>query len=287
MLMNANDQPQDAYFSAADEDQGQDAGQMLQRVLNLLRGRWMVLIPLAIVLAAGAAYVGYISKPLEFLASGRVEMNQKLPEVSESDRRTGFSSDRFILTEMELLRSPRVLELAVEDPRWQELVPVDPASSIGTMASSISVRRVYNTSLVDIRFLHEDPQVAVAGLHAVLDAHKRAFAHKYRTVDAARMRSLESRRLRLAEELSAVRQQRDEILGNKTTRVLQLEHDNIFEQVEKFKRAQEEIKLAMIRLSGEDEGNSLASMSDEQLAAVDRGVASMMQRIEEIGRAHV
>ncbi|MBS3764556.1 MAG: hypothetical protein KGZ25_14755, partial [Planctomycetes bacterium] len=110
-------------MNAMHNDPGQDAPE-LRYYLGLLQRRiWMVVTCFVIVATLGAIHT--YKKPPVYRASGRVLVQHQLPQIVELSRTAQYSRRRegdSQQTQMELIKSPAILEQAARDKRIADVL---------------------------------------------------------------------------------------------------------------------------------------------------------------------
>ncbi|MFP4029870.1 MAG: polysaccharide biosynthesis tyrosine autokinase [Candidatus Brocadiia bacterium] len=128
--MPAGNQRHAGMMNAMHNDPGQDAPE-LRYYLGLLQRRiWMVVTCFVIVVTLGAIHT--YKKPPVYRASGRVLVQHQLPQIVELSRTAQYSRRRegdSQQTQMELIKSPAILEKAARDERIAEALNPDRSGS--------------------------------------------------------------------------------------------------------------------------------------------------------------
>ncbi|MCC6682524.1 MAG: AAA family ATPase [Phycisphaeraceae bacterium] len=277
--MTDNDRVEDPLWAGGSADAAdQEAHRRRQRVLNLLRGRWHWLGLLALLLGAALATAGFFSQQTLYASSGKIQIKQVLPEAERGAANAGFTSNEFLRTEMSLITSPKVLDLVLKDEDWRNAAG-DEADNAGVITSGVVVENERGTNLVTVSFIHPDPEVALAGLRAVMSAHKNAFSDKYESIDDATLKQLHDRETDKTTLLLNLRTQRDQLTGTWGTDDLDPLYNAKFNERQKIESALNDVRLAIIALGGGgDAAAAVAAMTDEELANVDQPMARLLEQ---------
>lgn len=144
------------------------------RLHRLLRGRYALVITLALLGGVGAGAAGWLLPTPKYTSVGTIEISPKREAIlAESDITEVIPFFReYVNAEASKIMEDRVLDRAMQNERWRAL---NPASGLGAHrdfreALSVGVQRA-NHRLIDVAFTDEDPEVARIGASAVVDAY--------------------------------------------------------------------------------------------------------------------
>lgn len=275
--MTDNDRADDLLWASGSGDAAdQEAHRRRQRVLNLLRGRWHWLALLAVVFGAALATAGFFSQKTLYASSGKIQIKQVLPQAERGAADSGYTSSEFLRTEMSLITSPPVLALVLQDEGWRKAAG-DEADDSSLITGGVVVENERGTNLVTISFINPDPEVALAGLRAVMNAHKNAFHKKYESIDDAYLKQLHDHETELTTLLLNLRTRRDQLTGTWGTDDLDPLYNTKFNEMRKIESALNDVKLAIIAMGGgDDAASALKGMSNEELANIDLPMAKLL-----------
>jgi polysaccharide biosynthesis transport protein len=171
----------------------------------VLQQWWMVVIPTGLLLAAGAGVAVMLSYTPKYEAAALLMIEDAAPWVA-FDRVAGSQSQRYIQTQLELLRSPVVLEPVLsrsEITKLNELSGVE--DQVKFLRDGISIKQIGGSELYNIAFTSPSPQAAANVVNAVIDVYMKMHLgdesqRSQRVVDILeeerRRRGLEVERLR-------------------------------------------------------------------------------------------
>ncbi|MBN2580002.1 MAG: polysaccharide biosynthesis tyrosine autokinase [Pirellulales bacterium] len=142
-------------------------------LMAAVRRWWKVALPIGLILAClGAVGARLLSKP-QYRAAAWLRIEEKTPFLA-FETRNEDRSRAFFQTQVELIRSPMVLELAAKRPAIADIPELtDKASKIGWLSKWIQVAPVGESELFKIEFLDSDPRRAADAVNAVTDAYFR------------------------------------------------------------------------------------------------------------------
>ena len=197
-------------------------------VLWVLRQWWMVVVPIGLVLAAVAGAVVVYFHTLKYEATALLMIEATNPFVAFSERSTGRESSRYVQTQLELLRSPVVLEPVLsraEIASISELIGKE--DRVKYLRDRLTIEQVGQSELYNISYESASPQAAASVVNAVIAEYMNIhsgdeFQRSQRVIDILeeerRRRALEVERLRkrvvdLAKEVTG----KDPFGGNEVT----------------------------------------------------------------------
>jgi capsular exopolysaccharide synthesis family protein len=197
-------------------------------LLWVLQQWWMIVIPAGVVIAGLAAGVVLFLHVPQYEASALLMIEDVNPFVAFSSRDTGNQSQRYVQTQLELLRSPVVLEPVLgrsEIASMSELM--DQEDRVAFLRDQVSIKQVGQSELYDITYRSASPQDASNVVNAVVAEYININTNdesqrSQRVIDILeeerRRRGLEVERLRkfvvnLAKEVTG----RDPLGGNEVT----------------------------------------------------------------------
>lgn len=190
-----------------------NAMQTLVRFLNLLRRRKNVLwCALLATFTAGLVYYAVAPRYYESVAKLMIIVQQGTDQVSTMSEQS--NSDNVMASQRELVRSPKVIQAAIEslDPEFQvDLVDEAPRNWVTSISERLSTSTVRKTNHMQVRYLSRQPEAAAAVVDAVIDSYL-SFVEKTHQGAATKVLAGQQRRLDALEEKLAGKQQRLEHL---------------------------------------------------------------------------
>lgn len=151
-----------------------DAALRRKRLLMLMRGRYHWAILLAAVFGVTGMVAGYLKTIPEYRAVAVVHIEPVGPKIIyEVDNTLNRRYDQFVNAQVATIQSSVVLDRAVADPRWDRAIGFLPESE--SMARLENGLQVYppgrRQETITLYFNDPNPEVARAGVQAVLDAY--------------------------------------------------------------------------------------------------------------------
>jgi len=152
---------------------GTDAGQGLtpRRILHAILYWWKAALPAGVVLALVGAAVVLATFEKQYEASRWVRIEQRAPFVAfplKDDDRT----DAYVETQVELLRSPKVLQAVMVVPGVAQVREIaEQRDPVRWLQSQIRVKGVGKSELHTVSFQCSDPAAAALVVNAVMDSY--------------------------------------------------------------------------------------------------------------------
>jgi len=146
---------------------------LFQIIDDRMRGRWLYVFLLGILLAGVAATLGYMSAEPMYISNGTIEVQREVRFIYRKlDDLTGVTGDydRFVATQVEYIKSLTVLGEAAQDAKVKAL-----GISKGMLKDGLHVEPDRRSQLIYVEFEAEDPRVAEASVNAVLDAYYKVY----------------------------------------------------------------------------------------------------------------
>jgi capsular exopolysaccharide synthesis family protein len=173
---------------------------------NLLRGRYPLAVGLALLGLIIGAPIGYFAVKPTYRSQGVIEVRSTLPrllfETEQNERIPDFGP--FLITQMELLRSSRVISLAMQDPEWRDLGRGIEPQQVAAFTKSLEVTSPRNSQLIYVLFRDDDPRAAAIAVKAVIRAYERVFVDLEIGAGTPLMAALNDLRSRQTADLRAI-----------------------------------------------------------------------------------
>ena len=139
------------------EDENEISAKFLMNVWNQW---WKWLIPISLILMVGSAGIVMMTFKPKYRVSSRINISEQAPWLIQ--REHDLKSSKFVATQIEMLRSPRVLSETLTDPKISQmheikrrLNPVKWLSEKG-----LEIQPVGQSTLVEIAFNGQDPDAS-------------------------------------------------------------------------------------------------------------------------------
>ena len=216
----------------------------------LLRGRYKLAIPTALLLGATGAAIGYSSAEPMYSSSGLIEVKPYLTQVLDP---TAYSDPipmfgQFLMTQEAILRSPRTAEMAVREPRWTQAGgPQDAAAFMGGLGVNVPK----GSAMISVRFTSPDPDLAYAGVASAMSAYEKLQKESEEQTGADSRRQLEQIRREQEGRVREFEADRDRILGDydkisptELQQRYELKQSQLFEANQQLRDIDARLKLA-------------------------------------------
>jgi polysaccharide biosynthesis transport protein len=224
-------------------------GSVFALVHKLLRGRYLLTIAMAVVFGVAGGLGGFmLQKPL-FRSESMVNIQPELPKILyETEQATAprmFAS--FVNTQSDLMKSPRVIESAMDSDTWIKAREIAGPMTIDQFRASLSVRPDRRSQgLIFVYFEHPNSTVARLGNQALIEEYMEIHGRLDQRDSDLTLGVLQSREETLTAERNAITGLANEIITRyKTDQLGQLMRMQI-DSVERL-RAERRTLTAMLK----------------------------------------
>lgn len=258
----------------------QAQGNALLIVHRLLRGRYLITIAMAGVLAACGAVAGYVTQTERYRSDAFIQIQPVLPKILfETEQSTApqmFAS--YVALQSELMGAENILQNALDSDLWRAVSARTEIRGVDEFRAGLIIRADRaSQQLIRVAFEHEDPLVAQAGAQAVVNAYMDRYGQSSELGSEARIGVLETRRRTLSEEKSRIDAQIQDIANKHGTDQLGLQVAAAFESVSDYSEEKRRIEAQIEDLQSLASGNNpTGSLTPEQAAEFDPAVAEML-----------
>ena len=252
-------------------------GDLLLRVHSFLRGRYLILILAMTVLGIAAGVGGYKAGKKTFRSVGQIRVAPTLPKVLYGDDDKGMMPmfDSFVETQTMLLRSPRVLELAMDDPAWQKVKSGKSDDDRMEFRDSFGITR--DSEIIEVTYDSGDPAVSTAAVSALIQAYQRLNVEQDAQSGEQRLELLQQRQAALRNEAKAYRAQINAIATKYGTenidRIYQSKLDELLTAESKVRQLTDALAQAKADRNSPDKASQ---RTPEQLAAYDARLSRLL-----------
>jgi polysaccharide biosynthesis transport protein len=222
----------------------------LQVLHQLLRGRYILAIVLALGLGAGLGYLGYtIPKPV-YRSSGMIRIRPFTSRILYSNERNEMMPmfDAFVDSQVLLMRSQRVTDLAMQSDEWRALKRGSSPEEASDFVRSLDVSRSEGSEIVQVSFTDLNPTAAVVGAKSVIEAYEKIYGESDVGADSRTMQVLEDRRTALTNEIKGYTDRIQMIATEFGSDALEAVYNHKVENLEKVESEWHEAQLAVTRL---------------------------------------
>jgi succinoglycan biosynthesis transport protein ExoP len=249
----------------------------LGRLLQMMRGRWIAAITTAVVLGVIGAVLGFRSGHKLYASTGQIRVLAVVPKVLYQVDEKGVPPmfDSFIESQVALLQSQRVMELAIQDPAWHTLGRAQDDAAVRSLMHSIDV--VHSGELITIKATDLDPAVAVTSVQTVVGAFEKLYEESDALSNEKRLMQLQSIQNAKGAELAAIREQISNIGRPYGTDDLHHLFELKESEVEKLQSTISQTQADLIAAVRRSRAGGSDQLTPEQWAVVSAEMASLLQ----------
>ncbi len=165
---------------------------------SIWRQRLLVIACILAALGLGAVYLR-ISTPEYQVAARLLVENRGQPMQADALPEKGF-----LPTQAEIIRSPKVLSVAVADLGLPPQTPTG-GSQVVSVLKQLQVEPLVGTDVLSVEYTHEDPDLAIQTVHAIVDGYKKYLQETEQTAHRETIAILVTREQMLRKQMSALR----------------------------------------------------------------------------------
>jgi Mrp family chromosome partitioning ATPase len=185
------------------------AESIFARAHRVLRGRYKWCLLLGTLLAGGLATAAFFLIRVQWASTGvlQVKISQKVVLYLTPESQRG--DDTLKETQMALIRSQRVIELAMQSEDWVSLKRRNDDQAINDFRKTLTLDSTPRSEVVFVTFTDPDPKAASAAVKSVLASYNKLYVETEVDNERGTKEFLEARRLTLQNELKIKRDQID------------------------------------------------------------------------------
>jgi polysaccharide biosynthesis transport protein len=258
--------------------------ELWMHMLGAVRRRLILLACIGALVAPCTAYLAWkLNRPL-YQSAGLVRIAEERAiiwkQTDPSDPVPNYVS--YMESQVLLIGSRRVLDLAMEDPVWRTTakgVPVDPE---GYFSSNLSVVFKPQSEFIEVSVMDIDPATAAAAVTSVINAYAQLYNSVSSEAERTRIGELQDLQKNLQGDLDNINSQIDQALEKYGTSYLQDFFEQAVDRVTRLKSAIESTEAAIAIAPNQgvapapvgfddptSQPSNQISVTDEQIAAVD------------------
>ncbi len=265
---------------------------------GLLRGRYIWAVPLALVLAAGAAFVAYRYFPLKYQSTGLVQIRPYIPGILKDQAGVMPMFEAFAESQAQLMRSRRTIDMAMQNPEWAGLGRGVSPQTVTDFTESLAVARPKGGEMVLVNFTDPDPTAAMIAVASIIQAYQALYGENDIQSIESRIQVLEGLRTRHTAELDGIRKRIDgigaEFGSNKLEQQYQFKVEELNKLESQLKQVQLNLAIAEAALGQAATQPSTqpaetmapatqpAELTDEVVAAVDPIARDALRRLRSL-----
>lgn len=261
------------------------------RLRRALRGRLWLAVLVGLACGTTAGVFAYRSVDPAYESVGLIEIRPYMPKIifdtEESEIMPMF--DQFVQSQVELAKSPRVLDQAMADVRWRQFDPDVSPEAQEHFRRSTGVSRRGRSNLLQFSFEHGNPDAAKQAVDAIMDAYLEIYGERDARNHEERQRKLELMQAELRDKMNSIRKMIRELADDYGSDSLESMYQAELEQLQKLKDTLRNTELEAIALGiqvNEEEGGeqvaaeteSWAEKSAEEIALLDPEMHSLLQQ---------
>ena len=157
-------------------DDGKPEASIWEMVDDRMRGRWRMAIVIGMLLAAGLATAGFFSAEPVYRSMGAVRVIEQAPVLlHDLSEHRPHNPDRFRLTQVQLIRNPRVIDEALRDAEVAKTNLAKQNGAAKEVLDNLSVEPHRESELIYVAYEARDPMTAQAVTNAVLNAYYKIY----------------------------------------------------------------------------------------------------------------
>ncbi len=158
---------------------------------GLFRGRYWIIVPLALLAAVPAAWLGYHAMPPVYEAGGVIRVHSKLPKLIYDVDENQPLSDSYVATQADLIKVPRVLERAAQNENLLAAGWPAPPEGVALLQGKLRISNPRNTENIHVTIEDESPERAYRAIQAVMEAVENIYISDERLELGRRQEELE------------------------------------------------------------------------------------------------
>lgn len=162
----------DNDLSRSDGPSAPEAGNPLRLALLALRGRWIWAVSLAILLGGPAGVAGWRAGSPKYLGHAELHIDANTEDYGllAGENRPAENYDSFADMQVEFLRSPRVVDKALDSDEWRALGRAISQDAVNGFIGRLQVTR--KGEIVTVELPDSDATAATVGVQMVLKAYQ-------------------------------------------------------------------------------------------------------------------
>jgi len=142
----------------------------LGKLHKLLRGRYPIVIVLALIFGAIGGAAGWIIPKQQYMATGQIELSPLIRQLSDADRIMPMFN-QYVGVQMQVLQSPRLIQQAMSTQTWKDSGKPTSADYSGYFASNLVIDSPKNSQLITISYTDNDQKTPSMAVSALIQAY--------------------------------------------------------------------------------------------------------------------
>lgn len=279
--------PVDPYPRAPDavvvdyDQGGGDPKKLLRFLLRSFEGRLKWAIPMALVLGAAGAYVGWNSTVRRYTSVAVIDIRPRVPRILYDSENSAVLPmfDAYVESQAALLKSPRVAGLAMQSAEWKSLGrPVHPGSE-AVFLNSLEVFHPKRTQNISVIYTDLDPKAAQICCQQVVRAYLDIANESQDEVDKNIRNKLEETRNVLNTQIADIKNDITAITEKMGPDAVQARYSFQVQQLNRFEAVLSDNQLKIIALESQASPGAPtapAPQTPEEVALVDAAMERLV-----------
>ncbi len=142
----------------------------LAKFHKLLRGRYPIVIVLAILCGFAGGAAGWIIPKQQYASVGQIEISPLIHNYTDIDRIMPMFIP-FMTTQQQILQSPRLIQAALKRDEWKATGKPTSADFVGFFVSNLVIDSPKASQLITITYTDTDQKVASAAVASLIGAY--------------------------------------------------------------------------------------------------------------------
>ncbi len=254
------------------------AASRLRKIHRLLRGRYPIVIALAVLGAVAGGVLGFSSQRPSYRSDGLIQIKPNIPDLTDVDRVMPMYTS-YVESQAELVKNQRVVMAAIEDDAWRSTGRGSNPEMLAQFTRQLDVEYLKGTFWIRVSYIDADPGVARQAVRAVITAYKQLFYDLDTQETRETLATLDSRHTTLSAQLRAAKEQILALGQRFGTIDLDILHNEKLKQVVDIESQlnQAEFILAAARGALSLGGNGVIDVDAERIAETDHMMGSLLQ----------
>lgn len=268
----------DAFEQPDSAEESVRAVNPIKIVLRTLRGRYLIAVLLAFLFSILGAIGGFLAKQPTYVSGAIIQVFPNKTNIMYSDQDDSRLRlfDAFVAAEASFLKSPPVLERAVQSPLLKELGYSADLEGMSQLKQTVAVEK--KGGLITVTTGNRDPQAAATILNVVLDAYEALHVEEQKLQDTVRDHELSLREHEILQKLSDLDKQILEVGQEYGADLIVSAHHRKITQAEDVNKRIEDLNMSIAAMSNVKKNNDVDVGDAElkRLVVLDSALADML-----------
>ena len=251
---------------------------------RLLKGRYPYAIALALIGGIAGGATGYnLVKPI-YQSTGLIRYKPSLPRILYDSEKSSVMPmfDAFVESQSQLIRSQRVLDMAMQDDSWKSLgKSFQSTQARAGFYDTLEARKPRRATIILVSFTSPDPDIARNAVSTTIDAYKRIYGETDAANDLNRISKLEQRRVSLSNQLASIRSRILSIANEFGSDALEQIYDFKLQQLNELEQTLSQLGVTIAMTATSSTPNDTPPDGDDKEIVADSGKALILS-VEEI-----